>query len=191
MEEKERRSGQRRAGIEGRDALTADERRQRSGHIVERILASDWWRESRTVLSYRAVRGEVDLSGLETAAREQGKRLCYPLCLSPGEMIALWPGGDAWKKGKFGIWEPVRERSVEVRPEELDLLLCPCTAFDDGGGRMGMGGGYYDRYLPRCKGHIAAVAFEAQRAGRIDAAPWDVPMGRVYTENGVYPEEKA
>ena len=187
MEEKERRSGQRRAGIEGRDALTADERRQRSGHIVERILASDWWRESRTVLSYRAVRGEVDLSGLETAAREQGKRLCYPLCLSPGEMIALWPGGDAWKKGKFGIWEPVRERSVEVRPEELDLLLCPCTAFDDGGGRMGMGGGYYDRYLPRCTRAVKiGIALEVQRVPRAAVDEHDQRLDAFVTERGIY-----
>ena len=66
-----------------------------------------------------------------------------------------------------------------VLPKHIGFIM-------DGNGRWAK-----ERGLPRCKGHIAAVAFEAQRAGRIDAAPWDVPMERVYTENGVYPEEKA
>ena len=185
----EERRLQRSAGIAGRDGLGAEERNKRSAAIVSRIVESDWWRDARTVLSYRAVKGEVSLEGLREAAEEQGKKLLYPLCLDPGEMIALLPGENAWKKGAFGIWEPVREFSEEIAPENIDLLLCPCSAFDEEGRRMGMGGGYYDRYLPRCRGHIAAVAFEAQKCVRIAAEDWDVAMERVYTEAGVYPSQ--
>ena len=188
MEENAERKQQRSAGVAGREALSREERDALSGKIVARILTSDWWKTADTVLAYRAVKGEVSLEGLIPAARAEGKRLLYPLCLGPGEMIALLPGEDAWKKGAFGILEPIREKSVEISPESIDLLLCPCTAFDEEGRRMGMGGGYYDRFLPRCRGHIAAVAFEAQKCERIAAEDWDVPMERVYTEAGEYPQ---
>ena len=78
------------------------------------------------------------------------------------EQKAYVPG--AWKTGAFGILEPDPARSELVPPEEIDLVLCPCAGFDGDGNRVGMGAGYYDRYLPRCSNAaIYAVAFEAQR----------------------------
>ena len=44
---------------------------------------------------------------------------------------ALLPvGPSAWRKGMYDIPEPVPERSVIMDPSEIDLVLCPCTAFD-------------------------------------------------------------
>ena len=87
----------------------------------------------------------------------------------------------------FGIMEPVREKSMEIPPEEIDLVICPCTVFDENCGRMGMGAGFYDRYLAKCvNAHIAAVAFEVQKADSIPMEPWDKPMEMVFTEAGIY-----
>jgi len=52
---------------------------------------------------------------------------------------------------------------------------------------MGMGGGYYDRYLPRCvNAVITAVAFEAQKSDKIAMEPWDEPVQGVFTEERTY-----
>ena len=92
---------------------------------------------------------------------------------------------DAWIEGPYGIEEPDPARSERVDPREIDLVLCPCTAFDEQGNRLGMGGGYYDRFLPGCENaFLAAVAFEYQRTARIPAEPWDRPMDAAVTENG-------
>ena len=178
------RDEQRAAGKAARRGLSPQERAAFSRAIVEAIAASEEWKQAKTVLSYRAVGAEADLSGLETYAAAEGKQLCYPLCTAPGEMIALLPlSAESWHVGSFGITEPLRERSRELPPEELDLVLCPCTAFDSAGRRMGMGGGYYDRYLPLCKNaRITAVAFSAQGCDELASEPWDVPMERVFTE---------
>ncbi len=46
-----------------------------------------------------------------------------------------------------------------------------------------MGGGYYDRFLPRCeRAVIAAVAYELQRVDELETEPWDVAMDLVFTE---------
>lgn len=170
----------RRRGIRARDALSPEVRAELSGRTAERIAASSEFQNARTVLIYRAVRGELDLGELVHLAPD--KRYVYPLCLDAGEMVALLPGEDAWQKGAYGIEEPVRALSEEVQPEEIDMVICPCTAFDGAGRRMGMGAGYYDRYLPKCRrAVIAAVAFDEQRAAIVPVHDWDIPMQMVFT----------
>ena len=180
----------RKAGIAARDALSPEERVHFSKSIVRRILESEEFQSAETILIYRAVRGEVRLEALEEAAE---KRLLYPLCISKTEMIALQPqkGEEGWKKGAFGIPEPVRELSLEIPPEKIDLVICPCTVFDEACGRMGMGAGYYDRYLKTCvNAHIVSAAFEVQKAVRIEIQPWDQTMEKVFTEAAVYTAKK-
>ncbi len=175
----------RRRGVEAREALAEEERREKSRRIVSRILETEAFRAARTVMLYRAVRGEADLDAIPEAAPE--KRYVYPLCVSRTEMTALAPrDGGAWKKGAFGIEEPDRERSEEVGPAEIDLVICPCAAFDGQGVRLGMGGGYYDRFLPACvNAEIFAAAFEVQMAEHIPAGDWDVRPSAVITEERI------
>ena len=178
----------RKSKIQARNSLSPEERERLSAVISDRIASSEIFKNAETVLIYRATKGEVRLDALEKADEAAGKRLVYPLCISDSEMISLLPEDEnAWKPGYFGIMEPVREKSAEIPPEEIDLVICPCTAFDEDCGRMGMGAGFYDRYLAKCvNAHIAAVAFEVQKADSIPMEPWDKPMEMVFTEAGTY-----
>ena len=178
----------RKSKIQARNSLSPEERERLSAIISEIIATSEVFKNAKTVLIYRATKGEVRLDALEKADEAAGKRLVYPLCISDSEMIALLPEDEnAWKPGYFGIMEPVREKSAEIPPEEIDLVICPCTVFDEDCGRMGMGAGFYDRYLAKCvNAHIAAVAFEVQKADSIPMEPWDKPMEMVFTEAGTY-----
>lgn len=179
---------QRKTGIRARDSLTPMQREVRSRAIGDRILESPEFANAKTIMSYRAVKGEVSLEYFNAEAVRRGKRVVYPLCVSKTEMIALLPNSDdAWVPGHFGIMEPSREQSDEVEPANIDLVLCPCSAFDAARNRVGMGGGFYDRYLPKCvNAHVAAVAFEAQKLTHALTDPWDVRMEMVYTEKGCY-----
>lgn len=172
----------RRRMTEARLAIPPAERAALSRRIAAAIMASAPFRRAETVMIYRAVPGEVQLDGLT------GKRLCWPRCGPGGTMQALAPRpGALWERGAFGIYEPPAEASDVIAPEDIDLVICPCTSFDSACVRLGMGGGYYDRFLPGCKNaFVAAVAFEAQRADSIPAQPWDWPMDAIFTEKTVY-----
>lgn len=170
---------------QARAALSPQERAEKSARAVERLAASEAFRQARTVMLYDHVGGELSLDSLLTHPAAAGKRFCYPLCVSRTEMIAMVPG--AWRSGAYGIREPVRELSEEVPPEELDLVVCPGTAFDPACNRMGMGGGYYDRYLPRCvNARIVMAAFEVQKVEAVPTDEWDQPVEAVFTEDAVY-----
>ena len=72
-------------------------------------------------------------------------------------------------------------------PEEIDLVVCPCSGFDEDRNRLGMGGGFYDRYLPKCeKAAKIAVAFEAQKIPEVPMDEWDIPVEAVFTERARY-----
>lgn len=182
----------RKAKIQARDSLPAEVRAERSERIVQRILCSREFQKAKTVMLYRAARGEVCLDGIEASPEARGKRLVYPRCVSDTEMIALLPQGeDSWETGYAGIEEPVPEKSQVIAPEEIDLVLCPCTVFDEDCDRVGMGAGFYDRFLEHCSNaDITAAAFEAQKADTIPVETWDKPMDAVFTEKATYRRPK-
>ena len=185
----EERRALRKALILARNSLTPVERAEKSARAVELLAQSEAFRAARNVMIYDHVGGELSLDSLLTHPAAAGKRFCYPLCVSRTEMIAMIPG--AWKPGAYGIREPVRELSQEIPPEELDLVVCPGTGFDPACNRMGMGGGYYDRYLPRCvNARIVLVAFEAQKVPALPVDPWDRPVEQVFTEAAVYQKKR-
>ena len=178
----------RKAKKAAREALSPEERAEKSSEIVAKIVASPEYIDAKNILIYSAIKGEVSLEGLKEPADRDGKTLAYPLVISAKEMIALVPKSDEdWTEGFHGIMEPKKETCSEIKPENFDLIVCPCTAFDESLGRMGMGAGYYDRFLTQCtKAHIVAVAFECQKAESVMREEWDIPMEKIFTEEKIY-----
>ena len=176
----------RREKIKARDAIPPLHRTEKSAAIVDRILESEIFRKAEVVMVYRAVRGEVRLDQLPVRAPE--KKYVYPLCVENNEMRALLPGSsEGWRTGPFHIPEPDPAFSEVIPPDRIDLVICPCTAFDTECNRLGMGGGYYDRFLPKClNAAVVCVAFFVQQADSVPHGLTDRRMDGVITEEGIY-----
>ena len=176
---------QRKTVLAARQAMTPKARAAASAVICAHLLEMPELRQAEVVFSYRALPDEVDLTALHTLLSEKGVRLLFPVSLPHGRMEAWEPGG--WKQGAYGIWEPDRESGRRADPEEIDLVLVPCVAFDAAKRRLGHGAGYYDRYLPSCPGAVKVLtAFEAQRLERVVCDEYDQKMDLVVTEQGVF-----
>lgn len=179
---------QRRQGITARQALSPVQRAAADAAICARITATGTYRRAACILLYAAANGEVNLSVLAAQARREGKHVSWPVCLPGHSMAAAEPLDDsAWETGRYGIRAPILTRAVQWPPERLSLVLVPCTAFDAQGRRVGMGGGYYDRFLPRCTGAACwAVAYACQQVPRAAVEPHDRAMDAVITEERAY-----
>ena len=174
---------QRALALSARRALEPAERQAYSLALCRRLEELPEFRGAALILSYRALADEADLSPLHRRLAGQ-VRLCFPVCLPGGVMEAWEPGG--WIRGAYGIWEPDRALSRRVDPEEVDLVISPCVAFDGACRRLGHGAGYYDRYLVRCPSPVIAAAFEAQKLLRVATEAHDRLMDAVVTEAAVY-----
>jgi len=90
---------------------------------------------------------------------------------------------------RLGIAEP-EPGSPHVNVRSVTVMLMPLVAFDDAGTRLGMGGGFYDRFLgalaPGLRPRLIGLAHEAQHS--VETLPrdrWDIPLDAVITEAGV------
>lgn len=99
-------------------------------------------------------------------------------------MFRVWTPGCATVPGPFGA--PIPAMGDWMVPE---ILVVPLVAFDRRGGRLGYGGGFYDRTLQvlRAQGPVLAIgfAFAAQEVDALPLEPTDQPLDMIVTEDGV------
>ena len=161
-----------------RRALSDDCQRRHARTVAEEIskrLADD-----ATVAAYLARDGEVDLGNLIERCWQRGISVAVPVLLHREMRFAAYRRAEPVRANRFGIDEPSIPEFVTP-----DVVLTPLVAFDGQGRRLGMGGGYYDRYFnatPIAK--RIGIAHECQRADGLPSAPTDVALTDVVTENG-------
>lgn len=162
-------------------------RREKSRLIAERLLSDERLLSAGAVLGFFSMRDEVAMEDILRRLLELGKRVALPLVTGPGRMeaVELKTFADL-APGDFNI-PTVREAAREIiPPEELDCVIVPAVAFSEDGYRLGMGGGFYDRYLARAgnASRLAAV-FDCQIFPGEDfpREEHDQQVDAVFTEN--------
>lgn len=172
-----------------RKSLDRSERSKKSETVCARLLEIIEHRAAKNVFAYLAAGSELCLSGLIESLENCGNkyRIAFPGAMENGEMKALKPfAASDVELSAHGISAPSEERSVIIKPEELDIILVPLLLFDEDKYRLGQGGGYYDRYLPKAGNALKiGVAFELQRYEKVPREPHDVPMDMIVTEKKI------
>lgn len=170
-----------------RAALTYAARESAARVIAERALELPEVTAARSVLAYAATAEELDPAPLVAALRARGARVAYPRVCGPGELTLHWCEDEsALSPGYCGISEPSAD-APGVMASEFDLVLVPGTAFDESCGRLGMGGGFYDRLLPHLAPGALAIglAFDEQIVAEVPSETHDVALDAVVTPTRV------
>lgn len=135
------------------------------------------------VALYRAMGSELDTDALANVLHQSGRRLCLPVVLErdAAMIFRAWAPGEPLELDAAGCPAPLPLADA-VTP---DLIVTPLLAFDALGGRLGQGGGYYDRtfaVLPNAQ--RIGFAYAGQQVEQLDLEPHDIRLHGVLTETG-------
>lgn len=168
-----------------RRGLSPAERREASQRVVRHLLRLPALRRPATVLVYAATPEEVELSALVPRLHERGARTLFPRIRDRHLELVAAADVSRLALGRRGIREPP---GPAVDPDRVDVAVVPGVAFDPHGGRLGRGGGHYDRLLPRLpeRAVVLGVCFACQVVPRVPMQRHDVPVDVVVTERAVY-----
>jgi 5,10-methenyltetrahydrofolate synthetase len=137
----------------------------------------------RTIAAYWPIRGELNLRDWMIAASERGAQICLPVVVEKNQPVEFhhWTPESRMTRGVWNI--PVPADPVPLVPE---VVVVPLLGVDEGGYRLGNGGGYYDRTLPRLSDDtlIIGVGQDFARMKTIFPMPWDIPMTKVVLGDG-------
>lgn len=137
--------------------------------------------QAKTVFLFCGIGTEPDTSRLFVPLLEQGKRICLPRMLPGRHMeVRQYCPDRPLAKHPFGILEP-DEGCPLVDTHEINLVLVPALCYDRNGFRLGMGGGYYDRWLESFSGATVGLCRQALLQDVLPTEPHDRPVDVVIT----------
>ncbi|BEV10987.1 5-formyltetrahydrofolate cyclo-ligase [Asticcacaulis sp. DW145] len=159
--------------------------------MAEAFVTRGVWPRAAVVAAFYPIKDEIDPRPLLRRFQARGYILALPRIEAEGRMIfCAYTLDEPLLAGPFGTQQP-DPNAPEVFP---DLILAPLLAFDLQGGRLGYGGGFYDRALDYLRSvnrsnenplQVWGVAFSAQEVARVPTEPHDQRLDAVLTEQGV------
>lgn len=167
----------RQALLQGRAALSIDQRRQAGEALVGAVLPLV---TTSPVAAYVSVGTEPPTGPLLDTLAAAGIEVLLPVLLPDGDLD--WATGPARRRPGSGppLLEPVGWRRGSAALTGCELVVVPALAVDRAGARLGRGGGSYDRALPRASAALTiAVLYDAELVQRLPSQPHDVPVRAV------------
>ena len=163
---------------EKKRAMTIEEIEAKSARLGELFLASDAYKNAKSIYGYLPYNQEVRTVAMLKQAIADGKRVAVPKCYGD-EMRFIWMDDlSKVEKGYANIPEPIDDGPIADDPTAL--VLMPGLAFDPQGHRIGYGGGFYDKFLAAEPDHpTLALCYDFQVFPHLDTEEFDIPVDAV------------
>lgn len=172
-----------------RDALTPEERQEKSAAIHRHLFTLPEFVRAHSVALFVSFKSEVLTGSMIRGALALSKVVVVPRTDRAGRKLLFFPVNDYpgdLVTGTWGILEPPPHRANPVALKGIDLVVTPGAVFDRRGGRVGYGGGFYDGLLKSFHKPSVALAFAAQLVEEVPAERnHDEPVDIIITEDGI------
>lgn len=155
--------------------------------IANKLFEDPDWIEADIIGITISKQPEVDTYQIIRKAWELGKQVVVPKCYPKEKKLSFRRLTELSQLESvfYGLLEPIEAETIEVKPEQINLLVVPGLAYIKEGYRLGFGGGYYDRFLTHYKGKTLSLAFECQVVTYIPVEKHDIPVSKIITNNDV------
>lgn len=173
---------------EHRANLSAQHYQEKSRQLREGLQNWTLYQDAQHILLYSPTPSELDIMPL---AQDNTKHFYLSRTWKKHKDLTLHHLDDACvlEHHPYGYQQPSKD-SPHIMPSLIDMVLVPGLLFDRQGGRLGYGGGYYDRLLSRMPRAtlvatvLADLCLQRFPAGVIESH--DVPMNYIITERELY-----
>ena len=161
-----------------KSSMTIAQIEEKSAVLTQQFLATDLYKNAKTLYGYLPYNQEVRTIPLLRQALSDGKAVAVPKVYEDTMRFILLTDLSAVEKGYAGIPEPIAD--APIAQDENALVLMPGLAFDPKGNRMGYGGGFYDKFLQAEPNHpTIALCYDFQMLPHLDTEAHDVPVDLV------------
>lgn len=150
---------------------------EKDAKIAARFFASPFFAYG-SFFVYLSFRTEADTMGIIGGLLSAEKTVCVPR-LEGKAMQSVPFAAGVLETGAYGILQP---RGGE--DTECEVAIVPLLAADEGGNRLGYGGGYYDRYIASHPNIMrVGICYEGQVVSRLPAEDTDMRLDALITES--------
>ena len=172
------------------DALSKKEIMAKYGSIEEQLFDFANFREAEVMLLYINHPHEMDTRNILKRCSEATKNIVLPLFRSETNGTKLYKVTNIdtdLRPGPFNILEPDPDRCKPVPIDDIDIAIIPGIAFDEKGGRLGIGSGRYDRIMSRLPitARKIACALEDQMTQQVPMESHDKYVDIIITDKRI------
>ena len=158
--------------------MTQQQIEEKSLSLAEKFLATEVYRNAKTIYGYLPYNQEVRTCYILKQALLDGKRVAVPKVLGETMEFFYLEDLDRVEKSCCGIPEPLDD--APIARDKTALVLMPGLAFDKEGHRIGYGGGYYDKFLAQEPDHpTVALCYDFQLLSKVETEAHDALVDMV------------
>ncbi len=169
-----------------REQLLQEYIKNASEEIEKRLLGSDSFINANKIFIYISAPKEVFTHNIIKKALSDKKEVFIPKCINSGIMNAVKITADTvFSEGYMGIYEP-EETGIPAEECEFDIIVMPCISTDKNKNRLGYGGGFYDRFVEKCKAQKICLCFNELLCEHIPSEPNDIKPDIIITEKEIF-----
>lgn len=168
--------------------MTLSEISEKSERICKRFMEQDFYKSADVIYLYAPYNQEIITWSIIEDAVRSGKRTAVPKCFGDVMEFFYITSKDELLPGAYGIPEPSGDKDKLVNEKDV-LILMPGLAFDTQMGRIGYGGGFYDKYLDSHKDtkfFKAALAYDFQILDGLPLEEHDYRIDALVTASKVF-----
>jgi 5-formyltetrahydrofolate cyclo-ligase len=161
---------------------------EQSDNMAKQLYAWPYYQQAKIMMLFLSMKHEPQMMKIIANAWLQGKTVCVPSMRQEFGVMdaAVIHHMNDLVRGRLNLLEPNPINLEVLDPKIIDVIVVPGVGYDQKGNRVGMGAGYYDRFIPRApQALLIGAVWSSQIVESIPCSYYDKPVHYLLNEDGI------